>query len=423
MGMDRVVKRRKFPIGRVLGAGTIVALIAVFIYQLRVVDKRPLQIANRADIQISAVKLGDFQEYFQVNGYVAPAKRMFIDSRENGIVTRVHAHSGDIVAKGQVLLELQNDDLESARELKEASLNSARQELQNNGLEIRELGIRNSEDLLEIDHQVDLLQSEYDVKSSLQPFGGVSARELQTAEKELVFLRQKRENMRTSQELDLALLEQDGEKVKSSIDIMELDLKRLNARVETLTITSPAYGQITAFDASVGETKAAGQRIAELDTMDKLKIRANLDQYDLPKIAVGDTATFAYQSGTEEKSECVVTLSRISPDVTSNALDVDFTFDGGMPRGLRIGQRLQLSVRIGEKRQATLLAQGPFYQTTGGTWVYVVDPSGSTATKRKIAIGEGNPDYFEVLEGLKPGERVVVSDYTGFPNLDTIRVK
>ena len=420
--MDRAIKKRKLPLGWVVGPLAGAGLICAFVYQVRVVDKRPIQTANKAEIQFATATSGEFQEYFQANGYVVSAKTMFINSQEYGIVKKVYVEGGDIVTKGQVLVELQNDELESERALKQASLESAERDLADNAVRVQELQVRNSDQLLELDHQIDDATADFDAKTALAAFGDISKSEMERSRRELAFLRDRRDLLQKTQDLDVTLLEEEGAKTTSSIDIMKLDLQRLDERIRTLTIPSPAYGQITTFDASVGEVKNVGSRIAQLDIMDNLKMRASLDQYYLPKIRVGNKGTFEYQSGTDEKSTCTVAISWISPDVKSNTFDVDFTFDDP-PRGMKIGQQFLVRVEIGEKHQAVMVPQGPFYQTTGGGWIYVADPSGNTASKRRIVVGKTNPDYLEILQGLKAGEMVVISDYGGFSDLDTIRLR
>ncbi len=422
MGMDRVIQKKKLPLGWILGIGAIAALIVVFVYQIRVIDKKPAQSVKKTDIEISTVIKGEFQEFFVANGYVAPARSLYIDSQEYGKVQHLYVEQGDIVNKGQVLLTLANDELESERLLKEAELANALKDMGNNGLRLTQMETGNRELLLELDHQVDVLQTDVDNKTTQFQAGGLSEKELEKARKELEFWAAKREIAVKSQELAVALLAQEGEKIGNSVEMFKIELRRNANRIKTLTVASPAYGQITELNASLGEIKNIGSHIAQLNIMDTLKLKATLDEYYLTKTRVGNKGEFTYQDGQGNSKKGSVTISWISPDVKGNTFDVDFKFDA-IPSNIRIGQRFVVRVELGEKRPAVLLSQGSFFQTSGASWVFVVDPSGNTALRRSITAGRNNPEWIEVIKGLAAGERVIVSDYSRFTNLDKIELK
>jgi HlyD family secretion protein len=422
MGMDRVIKKKKNPLRLFIGGGIVAALLLVFSYQLLIIDKRPIQTTKKSEMRFSAAKKGEFQEYFQANCYVASVRSMFIDSQESGTVQTVGVEQGDIVLKGQILIKLQNNELESMLSLKKSALDGATTDLENNATLLEQMETRNRQQVFELDHQIGLAKDEKDRRESLFECGALPERELAKARKELDFLMEKRSILAKSNELDLTLLKHEGEKIRHSMDIMSLDLQRIEDRIRSLAIVSPAYGQITSFSASVGELKTIGSRIAQLDIMDRLKMKANLDEYYLPKLAVGTKGSFIYLGSDGKDIECELKLSWISPDVKSNSFEVDFGF-GAMPMNIRIGQRFLVRVELGKKREALMLEDGPFSRSSGGNWAYVVDPSGATATKRDIVVGKSNPEYLEVLKGLDPGEKVVISDYSGFHGLDRISIK
>jgi HlyD family secretion protein len=413
MGMDRVVTKKKFHPGWILSIILVLGLAAVFSYQLMVVDKKGAQSVKKASIEISTVQKGEFQEYFLVNCYAAPSRSIYIDARESGVVKSVFTEQGNIVFKGLVMLELQNDDLESELALKQASVESAQKELDNNPLRLSQLQLGQRQKLLETDHQIDILRVEYDKKTLLFKAGGVSEKDLQTAKRELDFWTESKKLLLEAQDLALELTRQDGEKIRNSISVLKIDLQRIRTRIANLRIQSPAFGQVTAFDASVGEMKPAGSRIAQLDIMENLKLKATLDEYYLPQIKVGNKGSFSFQRAEGEVVPCEVAISWISPDVKNNSIEVDFGFTGIQPY-LRIGQRFVVRVEQGNKQDALLLNQGAFFQSSGGSWVYAIDAAGTAAERRDIKIGKSNPEFLEVLEGLAPGEKVITSDYSGF---------
>jgi HlyD family secretion protein len=206
------------------------------------------------------------------------------------------------------------------------------------------------------------------------------------------------------------------------MDQLLIDIARLSDRVRALTLLSPAYGQIAAFNASVGESKNVGSRIAQLDILEPLKLKATLDEYYLNKIDVGAKGTFPYPNRKGEDSLIGVTVSWVSAGVKSNAFEIEFSFDASPP-AVRIGQRLVIRVVQGKERDALLLEQGQFFQATGGSWVYLLDGDGKSAAKKAIVAGKSNPDYLEALGGLKAGDKVIVSDYSAFGGAERISLK
>ncbi len=207
--------------------------------------------------------------------------------------------------------------------------------------------LRDQEQLLDLDHQIDLLQNDLDRKEQQYKIGAIPEIELQKARKDLAYSTDKRVLLLQANELDLALLDQEAARTGENIDIMRLDLQRIRDRLANLTIVAPAYGQITALDASVGEAKNAGSRIAKLDLMDTLKMKANLEEFYLPKVEVGKKASFTYLAANADEVPSSLTLSWISPDVKNNSFDVEFKFDG-MPPNIRIGQRFLIRVELGK---------------------------------------------------------------------------
>jgi HlyD family secretion protein len=422
MGMDRAIQKKKFPLGLMIGGGLVLALIALFSYQLLFVDKTPIQTAKKSEIKLYTVKRGDFQEYFLVDCFVAPDRSIFIDSQEYGIVQSVRTEQGSVVGKGQVLIVLQNDELESKLLLKEAELRDAMQDRDSSGVRRQQLEARGREQLFELDHQIDVAKDDCETKEALFDASAISKSDLQKARRELEYWTSKREMAVKSNELDLALQAQEDQKLRNSIDILKLDLRRLQERIGSLAIVSPAYGQITSFSASVGEAKNIGSRIAQLDIMDSLKMKANLDEYYLPKLEVGNKGSFTSLDVKGGEVEYGVRVSWISPDVKNSSFEADFKFDAA-PANLRIGQRFLVRIELGKKRESVLLAQGQYFQTTGGRWVYLVDASGGAAARKDIVAGRSNPDFLEVLSGLAPGDRVIVSDYSGFNGLQRISLR
>jgi HlyD family secretion protein len=420
--MDRLITKKKGRAGLVGGIAAIVALAGFFAYQLLVVDKKPLQATKKSSIRIAAVRRGPFQEYFLVNAYVAPYKSVYIDSREYGIVLSVKADRGSIVREGETLVTLQNDELASQLALKEATIESLKKDLAANDTRLRCAEAEDEARLLEIDHQIDLLDDELRRQESLFEAGAVPESAYRKARKESEYWKEKRRLFLSSRELGLEAIRQEAVKIEDSIALLRIDAKRLSDRVRALTLRSPAYAQIAAFNAAVGESKSVGSRIAQLDIMDPLKLKATLDDYYLSKTEVGAEGSFPYPNRRGEEVRFPIVVSWVSADVKDNAFEIEFAFVGEAP-AVKIGQQLVVRMEQGKEREALMLEQGQFVQSSGGNWVYLLGADGSSAAKKAIRAGKSNPDYLEIIDGLEAGDRVIVSDYSAYAGAERIMLK
>jgi HlyD family secretion protein len=188
-----------------------------------------------------------------------------------------------------------------------------------------------------------------------------------------------------------------------------------NAGVEALTIRAPMDGQLTALDAEVGQSKAIGAVLGQVNSADKFKLTAQVDEFYLGHVAVGQETLFNID-GRDWRAH----VSKVYPQVTNGTFKTDFYFDGAAPAGIHVGQAVDLKVELGGAERAVMLPNGPFYQDTGGNWVFVVTPDGKSAIRRNVRLGRRNPEFVEVVDGLKPGEKVIVSGYEAFQKMDRV---
>jgi HlyD family secretion protein len=189
-----------------------------------------------------------------------------------------------------------------------------------------------------------------------------------------------------------------------------------NAAIEALTIRAPMDGQLTALDAEVGQSKPAGAILGQIDSLDRFKLSAQVDEFYLGRIVLGQETLFSIDQRAFKAS-----VAKIYPKIAGGTFKVDFRFLGAAPRGIHTGQAVDMKIELGGAEHALVLPNGPFYQDTGGNWVFVVTPKGDLATKRTVRLGRRNPQYIEVLDGLGPGEKVVVSSYTAFDKMDRLQ--
>ena len=206
--------------------------------------------------------------------------------------------------------------------------------------------------------------------------------------------------------------------LESSIDRLEMNLEMVKRSVDNLTLRAPISGQLTSLNAEIGQSKSSGQRLGQIDVLDNFKVRAAIDEFYIARINIGQEGEFDLAGNTFR-----LIIKKVYPEVRDGRFEVDMEFTGKPPQGIRRGQTLQIRLELGDLSEATLLARGGFYQRTGGQWVYILDPSGENATKRSIKLGRQNPQVFEVIEGLQPGEQVITSSYDNFGDIDKLILK
>lgn len=420
--MDRIVAKRKFPLWRLLGFACLAALGLFFGFQLLVVDKKPVTSPKKASLRISTVREAPFQEFFIVDAFVAPSRSVYIDSEEYGIVQSVNADRGSVVNRGEALLRLRNEELESQLASKRTELEGLAVELAASATRKERTRVAHREAALELDHALESMAEDLEVKEKLWSEGCLPDLELRKARRELEFLERKKELLEASQALELESIDRESARISSSMELARIDAGRLESRRRALTVVSPAYGQIAQFDASVGETENIGSRIARIDILDPMKLKATLDEYYLSRIDLGSTATFRYPDRKGDDADFPARASWIASDVQRNSFEAEFEFVGPPP-AVKVGQRLALRVAQGAPRRCLVVEQGPFFRGTGGSWIFVLDPGGRSAARRTISAGRSNPDELEVVSGLKAGEKVIVSDYSGFGDAQRIDLK
>jgi HlyD family secretion protein len=206
--------------------------------------------------------------------------------------------------------------------------------------------------------------------------------------------------------------------IAESIKRLQMNLELIRENIDNLTVKAPIDGQLTALNAETGQSKSQGEQLGQIDALDGFKIRADVDEYYIARIVKGLHAT-AEIDGNDYK----LVVMKVFPEVKSGKFQVDMEFEGKVPDGIRRGQTLQIRLQLSERTKALLLSRGGFYQKTGGQWVFVVEKSGGIAVRRSISLGRQNPDYFEVLSGLKPGDKVVTSSYDNFGDVQKLILK
>lgn len=406
--MDRKIEKKFWTTQRivlfVLGA----AFVGFFGWQLLKDHKTTLNV-EQDKLTISEVMNGTFDETIPITGNVQPLKTIRLDAVVGGYVTQKMVEGGNAVTKGQTLLKLENQQLKLNFLQSETEASRLVNDLQNTRqrLKVERFSLRSS--LNELDFQIEQAKDLYDRNKQLFADKVVSEQE---------YLRAKRDYERLVKQREIAIESQKYQEENAVIQIKQLEgtLERTQRNVElwrqtleNLEVKAPVPGLLSSMDVEVGSNISQGQNIGQIDDLSGFKIRAAIDEYYINRVFSGLPGSFDF-NGKSYKLEII----KIYPEVRSGRFEVDMKFSVGAPEGIKRGQSVTVRLQLGQPTQAVLLPTGGFFSTTGGNWVYVLERGDKRAVRRRISLGRKNPEYFEVLEGLKPGERVITSSYDTF---------
>lgn len=367
-------------------------------------------------ITVATVLKGEFKDYISVVGTVAPISTILLDVEEGGKVIEKVAEEGQMLNKGDIMVRLENHDLNLQILNSESQLAYQSNELRNTMINMERQKISNKQQLLSIDNQLKLLKRVYERNVDLFAIHHISREdylisqdnyELSLAERELRYEQMIQDSIfRENQHLQMNI----------SLKNMEQNLKVVRQRLDKLNIQAPVDGQLGSLNIEIGQLINRGERIGQIHVLDDYKISADIDEHYIDRVRHNLTATFERQN-----TSYGLVVSRVYPEVRNGKFQVDFRFTGGKPENLRTGQSYHISLELGQSLESTLIPRGGFYQSTGGQWVFVV--SDNTAVKRNIRIGRQNPKFYEVLEGLEPGEKIIINSYDMFGNSDRIELR
>lgn len=368
-------------------------------------------------ITVAAVERGAFQELINVTGSVMPRTTVYLDAVEGGRVEEIFVREGAMVNAGDPILRLSNSDLQLRLLQNEAAVTEQENMLQNTRFQMEQNNLNLRQQLMQMDYEIVRLQRLHERNVELHGKQLVSDQEYETTKDELDYWINRRRLTEQSYRSDSLAQATRAQQMQESITGMRRSFALLQETLENLTVKAPVSGHLTMLDVELGELRSSGSRFGQIDVLDSgYRIRAAVDEFYISRVQRDQTARTTPIGGTEYRLEVV----RVYPEVRDGRFEVDLDFIGEVPEQIRRGQTIRFYLELSDPAEATILPRGGFYQTTGGNWVYVVDPSGDFAVKRTIRLGRQNPNYYEVLEGLEPGERVVTSSYETFGDADRL---
>lgn len=418
MSMDRRIEKKKWPPRKIAMIAAGVLFFSFLLYSFIWGDSSSKLNVNTERITISTVAMGPFQEFIPVTGTVMPIKTIFLDAAEGGKVDTVFKEAGNFVKAGDKILRLANTSLLISISNQDALVVEQGNLLTNTKFNLERNRIQNRQRIIDLQYNIQRLKRQYDRNKQLFEKNLISEAEFEAIEDEYKY--QVKLNGLTIESVRSDSLFQEIQvgQLEKSLERLEENLQIARRRLDELVIKAPVTGQLTSLNAEIGESKSQGQRLGQIDVLDGFKVVAAIDEHYLPRVEIGQTGEFDFAGQTYK-----LKTTKIYPEIRDGRFDVDMEFDGKEPDGIRRGQTVHIRLQFSGLTDQILLSLGGFYQKTGGQWVYVLDPSGDFATKRKIRLGRKNTQVFEVLEGLEPGEKVITSSYDNFGDIDKLILK
>ena len=360
-------------------------------------------------ISVSEVKAGEFNDYIRLSGTVQPLVTIQISPIEGGIVDAILIEEGSQVKKGDEILRLSNDNLDLQILNSEAELAEKENILRNTQIQMEQDRLNVKQSKAEYQLNVKRLKRTYEQQKTLYEEKLIAKEEYLKAKEDYDLASEKLQIILDKEVQDSLFRSTQVERMRESLENMLVNMQMIRKRKDNLTIKAPIDGQLGILDAVLGENIGSGTKIGQISDMSSYKIEAQIDEHYIDRVTPGLAATFERQGATFNAS-----LRKVYPEVRDGKFKADFKFEGEVPENIRSGQTYYLNLQLGSPEGAVLIPRGSFFQNTGGKWIYVVSKDGSKAVKREIRIGRQNPQYYEVLEGLEPGEKVITSGYDSF---------
>ena len=391
------------------------ALLLVFvIYLIARPNNKTLRV-DKDTVTISNAVKGEFNDYIRISGRVQPMTTIQLSPQEGGIVEKILIEEGSPVKAGDAILILNNDNLDLQILNSEAELAEKENILRNTQIQMEQQKLDVRQNVLEYGTNVERLRRAYEQQKALYEDKLIAKEEYLKAEEDYQLALQKYNLMTERSRQDSLYRGTQIDRMEESLENMQLNMQMIRRRKSNLIVKAPIDGELGLLDVVLGQSIAAGTKIGQINSVGTYKVEAQIDEHYIDRVVAGLSATFERQGETYS-----TVIRKVYPEVRDGKFKADFKFDGEQPDNIRAGQTYYLNLQLGQPEEAVIIPRGTFYQKTGGKWIYVVNKDGNKAVKREIRIGRQNPQYYEVLEGLEPGERVITSGYDTYGDSDVL---
>ena len=412
--MDRKIERATRKPLFVIGGITAATLLIILIWASR--DSSTSYTLDGERIRTATVATGIYEDYIPLRATVQPERTVFLDAVEGGRVENILVDDGAFVEEGQPILELSNTSLQLDVIAREAEVSEQLNNLRNTQLAIEQNRLSLKSDLIEIDYQISRLDRLVRRYVELEGKQIISKNEYEDAVDELAYWRSRREVTRESQAQDETIRLAQIEQLEASVGQLEKNLTLTRSNLDNLLVRAPRAGQLTSLNVELGESKGRGERLGQIDDVDRFKTTSLVNEFYLNRVVVGQRAELDVDGRRYE-----LEVSKVYPNVQASQFEIDLRFLGDAPTDIRRGQTLQMRLVLGDSdSNAILLANGPFFNDTGGAWVFVMDQNRGVATRRDVELGRRNSNNIEVVAGLTDGDEVIISSYSNFITVDRL---
>lgn len=417
--MDRKIKKRKWTVSRIMGVSFGILAVSLLAYRFLFADTRSSYNVEKDRLSIATVKYGEFKDFIPVTGNVEPGQTYYLDAIEGGIIANISRESGAMVDRGDTILSLTNSNLQLEVMQRETQLYEQINNLRQTRLLLDQNDLSQQAQLAEIDYQINLLKPQYLRFKKLKDEKLISDREFEEVKEQYDYNVKRKQLTYTSYRNDSMARVIQLRQLNASENRMQRSLEAVGKILDNLVIKATKTGQLSTEQLEIGQSVNTGERLGQIDVMNDYKIRVSIDELYLPRVNVGQVGSFTLTG-----EDYQLKVQKIYPTVSNGRFEVDMQFTGETPEGIKRGQTVRIRLELGASNESLLIPVGGFYKETGGNWIYVMNPSNEgEAIRRPIKLGRRNSDYYEVLEGLERGDRVVVSSYDNYGDNEKLNLK
>jgi HlyD family secretion protein len=407
--MDKPIEKKKGLQKKHIGYLAIGIAMVVLIYMAFFTDRTSTYRVEKEKLIIETIIKDQFNDYITVPGTVEPISIIFLDAQEGGRVEEILIEEGSMVKKGDIILRLSNPDLYLNILDSEAQLAEKENFLRNTQVTMEQERISIKRELINLKYDIERKERTYKQNAELIKDNLISREEFIRSKEDLEMAKSSQELFVERQKADSLFRSVQVETIKANLENMRKNLALVRDRMENLNVRATVDGQLGMLVPEIGKSISRGENMGQINVLTSYKVTAQIDEHYIDRVRTQLTATLDRQG-----NEFDLTVRRVYPEVRNGTFEIDMVFTDSMPDNIRTGQTYYISLELGQPKESVLVPIGGFFQETGGQWIFVLDPSESFAIKRNISIGRKNPKYYEVLEGLEPGEKVIISGYESF---------
>jgi HlyD family secretion protein len=416
--VDRVIKKKKWSTKRLLTIGGITALVLLTFGSYYFTSGKSRLNVDLDRITIASVTKGAFQETIPVNGVVLPISSIYLDATEGGRVEEKYVEDGTVMKKGEPILRLSNTDIQLQMVTQQTSVYNLLTQMQIASNAAQQNTVTKMNQVTDVESLLREAKRVYELDKVLYDKKAIGSQEFQQAKNNYDYYEQKKKLTDQIMSQDSVSNAQQLSQAKQSVVGAQMAMDVLRKKSGDLVVRAPVDGQLTSLDAEIGQNKNRGERLGQIDVLTGFKVRVDVDEHYISRIYSGLKGKFTFADSNYD-----LKIFKVYTQVTAGHFQVDMQFVGPVPKGIRRGQTLQILLALSEEKMAILVPRGGFYQQTGGNWIFKVSENGKTAYRADIQLGNQNPEYYEVLSGLNPGDKVVTSSYENYGTMQELILK